>query len=86
MKRGLDPDNQSHRSLSNRLDEAFTGNKAYDNYARPYVHGKYHEHRFKESGNVEEWARAMDQYSKIGDGQQKTNFLNRYRQNQQRND
>lgn len=79
-KPGLDPDNQTHRGWSDSLDQKFGDNKAYTHVARPVVHGTYHVGRFVTGGgNQEEWARAKDQYSKIGSGQQQTEYLKAHR-------
>lgn len=77
----LDPDNKSHRGLSNRLDTMFNGNPVYERIARPVIHGTYHAGRYVVNGrNPEEWARAKDQYSKFGTGQQRTDYLRAHRQ------
>lgn len=74
---GLDPDNRSHRGFSNGLDNRFGGNKLYENFARPVIHGTYHAGRYVGNGrNPEEWASAKDQFSKFGTGQQRTDYLN----------
>lgn len=78
---GLDPDNASHRSFSNNLDERFKDSGAYNRFARPVIHGTYHAGRFAfNGGNQEEWARAKDQFSKFGTGQQQTEYLKAHRQ------
>lgn len=76
---GLDPDNPSHRSLSNRLDDRFANSRLYNNYARPVIHGTYHAGRYVGGRNPEEWARAKDQFSKFGTGQQRTDYLRAHR-------
>lgn len=77
---GLDKDNPSHRSASNNLDERFKNSGAYNRFARPVIHGTYHAGRFVNSRNPEEWARAKDQFSKFGTGQQRTDYLKAHRQ------
>lgn len=78
-KPGLDPDNPSHRGFSDKLDNKFSDSTVYNNFARPVIHGTYHTGRFLNSGNTEEWARAKDQFSKVGTGQQQTEYLEIYR-------
>lgn len=79
-KRGLDPDNKSHRGFSDRLDQRFNGNRAYENFARPVIHGAYHGGRYVFNGrNPEELARSKDQFSKFGTGQQRTDYLQAHR-------
>lgn len=80
---GLDPDNESDRGLSDKLDGMFEGNPGYERFDRPLIHGTYHAARYLFNGqNPEEWARAKDQYSKFGTGQQRTEYLEAYRNNQ----
>lgn len=76
----LDKDNASHRGLSNDLDKKYCGQGWYDKAVRPVIHGTYHTGRFVNSGNAEEWARAKDQYSKIGSGQTQTEYLKAHRE------
>lgn len=75
----LDKDNPSHRNLSEKLDDKFSGNALYDKGVRPLVHGGYHAGRYLNSGNPEEWARTKDQLSKVGTGEQRTDYLNEHR-------
>lgn len=65
-----------HRSLSDKLDRAFKGNRGYERFDRPLNHGTYHAGRYLGNGKTpEEWARAKDQYSKFGTGQQHTDLV-----------
>lgn len=77
---GLDPDNKSHRSMSDKLDSALKNNPLWEKVARPAIHGAYHAGRFVKGGNPEELARAKDQLSKVGTGQQQTDYLKAHRQ------
>ena len=93
----LQPDNPSHRSFSNKMDEICGDSPAYDKYVRPVVHGAYHAARYVDSIDVdfqlkplsvdinvnsEEWARSKDQLSKFGTGQAKTDYLKEVRDQQ----
>lgn len=80
----LDPDNKAHRSISDKLDKKFEDSKAWNNFARPVVHGAYHAGRYVGSGNPAELARSKDQFSKFGTGQQRTDYLQAHR-NQSKN-
>ena len=62
----LDPENKDHRKESDELDEKYSGEPWYDKGGRPVIHGVYHTGKFLNSGNKEEWARAKDQFSKVG--------------------
>jgi len=75
----LERDNPQHRGWSNNLDNKFGGEKWYDNYARPIVHGAYHAGRAAGSLNGAEWARAKDQFSAVGEGQPRSEYLKAYR-------
>lgn len=79
---GLDKDNPSHRNLSNQLDAKCGDSGVYNKIVRPVVHGTYHAARFVNSGNPEELARAKDQISKFGTGQQHTDYLKAHRSDQ----
>ncbi|KAL5254365.1 hypothetical protein ACHWQZ_G013973 [Mnemiopsis leidyi] len=71
----LEKDNPSHRSLSDKLDKKHGGKPLYEKFVRPVVHGVYHAARGIKSGNGAEWDRAKDQFSKVGSGQQRTDYL-----------
>lgn len=75
----LDKDNKSHRDFSVKLDDKYSGGATYDKFVRPVIHGTYHAGRFINSGNPEEWARSKDQFSKVGTGQQRTEYLAEHR-------
>ena len=74
----LEKDNKAHRSFSNKLDRKFCGQGWYDKAARPIIHGVYHTGRAIRANNDAEWARAKDQFSKIGTGQSQTDYLKQY--------
>lgn len=65
--------------MSDKLDQKFKNNPLYEKFARPAIHGAYHAGRYVKRGNPEEWARAKDQLSKVGTGQQRTDYLNAHR-------
>ena len=65
----LDEDNQSHQQTSNNWDNNCSLKSLDDKAAQPIVHGSYHAGRYVNSGNSEEWARAKNQFSKVGSGQ-----------------
>ena len=75
----LERDNPTHRGWSNSMDNKYGGEKWYDNYARPIVHGVYHTGRAVNSLNGAEWARAKDQFSAVGEGQPTSEYLKEYR-------
>lgn len=85
-KNGLEKDNPKHRKLSDKLDDKFGGNKAYDAYARPIIHGVYHAARGVGSGNDAEFARAKDQLKAVGTGQTKDEYLKAYKANEAKTD
>lgn len=78
----IDKDNPKHRGVSNNLDSKYGGKAWYDCAARPIIHGTYHAGRYINSGNEEEWARAKDQFSKVGTGQTQTEYLKAHRDTQ----
>merc|ERR1711915_900938 len=51
----------------------------WNKVVRPVVHGTYHTARSLRSSNPEEWARAKDQFSKVGTGQTRTEYLAQHR-------
>ena len=61
------------------MDAKHGGKKWYENYARPIVHGVYHAARGAGSLNGAEWARAKDQFSAVGKGQPRTEYLKEYK-------
>ena len=71
----LEKDNAKHRSMSNNMDNKHSGKGWYDKGVRPVIHGAYHAGRCVTSGNQAECARAKDQFSKVGSGQQRTDYL-----------
>ncbi len=75
----LEKDNPSHRSFSNKLDSKFGGGPIYERVTRPLIHGTYHAARAIDSGNAAEWARAKDQYSALGKGQPRPEYLKEYK-------
>ena len=77
---GLDKDNPQHRGWSNKLDNKFGGGPIYEKAVRPVIHGGYHAGRYVSSRNPEEWARSKDQFSKVGTGQQRTDYLKAHRE------
>ncbi len=81
----LEKDNPKHRDWSNTLDEKYGDNKAYTHVVRPIVHGAYHAARYADGGfnNEAEWSRAKDQFSRIGTGQNQTEYLKAHQQQQQ---
>lgn len=81
----LEKDNPSHRDWSTKLDNKFSGGAVYDKAVRPIIHGTYHTGRYIGSGNSAEWARAKDQFSKVGTGQQRTEYLKEHEKLQQKN-
>lgn len=66
----LEKDNETHRSISNKLDECLAGYDIYDKFARPLVHGSYHTIRYLNTDNLDEWTRAKEQFSSIGNGRE----------------
>jgi len=80
----LERDNPSHRGWSNTLDNKFEDSKFDQEYARPSIHGTYHAGRYLGSGNSAEWARAKDQFSKIGTGEQRTDYLRQHNAQQKK--
>lgn len=80
----LDKDNAGHRNLSDQLDAKFGGKSFYDKVERPIIHGAYHAGRYVRSSNPEEWARAKDQFGKFGTGQSQTEYLQKHREQVQR--
>ena len=71
----LEPDIKPLRGFSDRLDNSFGGGPIYEKAVRPVIHGVYHAGRGFESGNAAEIARAKDQFSKIGTGEQRPEYL-----------
>ncbi|CAB9504301.1 expressed unknown protein [Seminavis robusta] len=71
----LEKDNPSHRNLSDKLDGKYGGGSIYEKVTRPIVHGVYHTARCVSSGNSAELARAKDQFSAVGKGQPRTEYL-----------
>ena len=76
----LEPDIKPLRGFSDRLDNSFGGGPIYEKAVRPVIHGVYHAGRGLESGNAAEIARAKDQFSKIGTGEQRTEYLKAHRE------
>jgi len=79
LKMPLEKDNPKHRDTSNKMDVKYKDSAVWNKVARPVVHGTYHAARFVNSGNSEEWARAKDQFSKVGSGQTQTDYLAQHR-------
>ena len=71
----LEKDNAAHRGISNNLDAKYGGGTMYEKLVRPVMHGVYHTARGIGSGNTQEFARAKDQFSKVGTGQQRSDYL-----------
>jgi hypothetical protein len=81
----LDKDNKGHRDISNKMDATFGGGVIYEKVVRPVVHGTYHAARGLSSGNGAEFARAKDQFSKVGTGEQRTEYLKAHQDAQKKN-
>merc|ERR1712112_626796 len=79
-KMPLEKDNPGHRNVSNNLDNKYKDSAVWNKVVRPVVHGTYHTGRAVTSGNTEEWARAKDQFSKVGTGQTQTEYLKQHRE------
>lgn len=84
----IQEDNKDHRAKSNELDAKYGGNFLYENVARPIVHGAYHGARYlgyeaQKAFDPEELARAKDQFSAIGKGQPRTEYLKEHREQQE---
>ena len=76
----LEKDNTSHHGFSNKLDDKLGGGPIYEKFTRPIVHGVYHAARSIDSGNDAEWARAKDQFSAVGKGQPRTEYLKAHKE------
>ena len=81
----LDKDNKAHRNISDKMDATCGGGTIYEKAARPLVHGAYHAARGAYSGNDAEFARAKDQFSKVGTGEQRTEYLKAHQEGQKKN-